>query len=359
MTRLLLALLLLPGTILTLSAAAAPREPRHAQTPPSSQAPEATPFDLPAGAEPAGALYTDRAAIIFWPGDSLRAERARRVLEAYADLPALPPEYPSDVRFYLAPSEEIFGHLTGGAVPEWGAGVAVPSLGRIVIPAYASSRTRGGGQEWVIRHEWAHLALHQYLEGLRIPRWFDEGYAEWSSGGWDAMEGWRLRIAIATGRAPTLDSLTLAWPRDRASAELSYLLSATALEYMTRESGERGLAIFLERWRELEDFDQALRTTYGMTLGTFERNWIAYVKSRYGWLLALSNSLIFWGILALLLMALFAIRRRRDRERMALLRAQEPPDRPAYWMGAEPEDVGPENIGSEDVGPENDASRDT
>ncbi len=81
-------------------------------------------------------------------------------------------------------------------------------------------------------------------------QWFDEGYAEWASGGWSAGEGWRLRVAFALGKAPPLDSLTLGWPRDRASAELAYLLSATAVEYLIQESGERGLRLFLERWRD-------------------------------------------------------------------------------------------------------------
>lgn len=342
MRRRILACLLAPGMF---GAAALGLALSQAPT----QAQELERFTLPEHLAPSGTLRTERAAIHFWPGDSLRAERARRTLEANPLLPGLPPDVPSDIDFFLAPSEEIFAHLTGGAVPEWGAGVAVPSLGRIVIPAYASSRTRGGGEEWIIRHEWAHVGLHQYLDGLRIPRWFDEGYAEWSSGGWDASEAWRLRLAIATGRAPPLDSLALAWPRDRASAELSYLLSATALEFLTLESGARGLAIFLERWREMEDFDAALRTTYGMTMGGFERSWIEHVKSRYGWLLFLSNSLVFWALLALLLFVLFAIRRRRDRARMEALRAHEPPDRPAYWMESEADESGPSSHGLEIV----------
>ncbi len=147
------------------------------------------------------------------------------------------------------------------------------------------------------------------------------------------MEGWRLRVAFATGRAPPLDSLALAWPRGRASAELAYGLSATVLEYLVEESGTRGLEVLLARIPEF-GFDRAVRSTYGVTVGQLERDWQKYVKKRYGWLLVLSHSLIFWSALSLVLVVMVIIRRRRDREALARLRAREDPDHPAYWLEA-------------------------
>jgi hypothetical protein len=138
-------------------------------------------------------------------------------------------------------------------------------------------------------------------------------------------------VAFALGNTPPLDSLALAWPRDQASANLAYLLSATALEYLVSESGERGLRLFLDRWRVERNFDIALRNTYGLTLGQFEEDWKGYVRKRYGWLFVLSHSSIFWLSIALALLVLVRVRRGRDREAMARLRAGEPPDRPAYW----------------------------
>lgn len=282
----------------------------------------------------------DTVTVAYWPGDSVRARRTLETIRGFRALPALPDSLPSGVTVYLPPDEVSFDSLTGGMVPEWGAGVAVPDRSTIVLPPYGSPRTRGWSEHRTLRHEWAHIGLHQYLDGLRIPRWLDEGYAEWASGGWDATRGWRLSLAFATGAAPPLDSLTLRWPRDRASADLAYMLSATAVEYLAGESGERGLALFFRRFREDGSFETALRRTFGVTSGQLEEDWQKYVKGRYGWLLFFSNSLVSWAILGLLLALLFWIRRRRDRERMARLRATEPPERPAYWMwGVEPEKV--------------------
>jgi hypothetical protein len=280
---------------------------------------------------PGDPLLQDRVRVVYWPGHEERAQRVIRTLEMNPYLPGIPPEHPSEAVIVLAPDEERWTALTGGRVPHWGAGVAIPSLRRIVLPVFQTPWDGFRAEGRTVRHEWAHLGLHDYLEGLRIPRWFDEGYAQWVSGGGDFQEAWRLRLALAGGGAPPLDSLTLAWPRDRAGAELAYLLSATAVEYLVRESGSRGIELFLARWKESEDFEDAFRRTYGMTTGTFERRWQEYVKRRYGWLLVLGQSAVFWVFLGGALLLLFRIRRRRDRERMAHLRATEPPDLPAYW----------------------------
>ncbi|MFP3947816.1 MAG: peptidase MA family metallohydrolase [Gemmatimonadota bacterium] len=274
-----------------------------------------------------------RVSVHFVPEDSARADRMLRFLEGQAGLPALPDTYPAGVELYLAPGAESYGALTGGRVPEWGAGVTVPALDRIVMPAYGGRNTRGRSEERVLRHEWAHLGLSQYLDGLRAPRWFDEGYAEWASGGWNAEEGWRLRVALAAGGGPSLDSLTLRWPRERSSAEVAYMLSGTAVEYLVRRSGTRGLEIFLERWTDLGSFEEAFRRTYGATTSQFEEDWREYVTDRYGWLFVLSHSVVFWLFLGVALTVMFWIRRRRNREAMARLRATEPPGTPDWWSG--------------------------
>lgn len=265
------------------------------------------------------------------PGDSARAARALRTLASQPSLPALPDTLPRDVEVYVAPDPASLDSLTGGQVPEWGAGVAVPGLRRIVLPGFEGRNTRGWSESRVLRHEWAHVGLHQYLEGLRIPRWFDEGYAEWASGGWNVEEGWRLRIALATGAGPPLDSLTLAWPRSASEARLAYMLAGTAVEYLVQASGVRGLRVFLEEWRRSGDYEASLRNVYGLTSGQLEERWREYVQGRYGWLFVLSHSAVFWLFLTVLLLVLVWIRRRRDREAMARLRAGDPPDDAPWW----------------------------
>ncbi len=262
---------------------------------------------------------------------ALLAARVLDLLDGQPALPGIPDSLPASVTAYLAHSSEAFDALTGGRVPEWRAGVAVPELGLMVLPTGEGRGLLDAEGRRVLRHEWAHLGLHQALGGLRPPRWFDEGYAQWASGGFDATEGWRLRVLVALGRTPPLDSLTLAWPRDRASADAAYLLAASAVTYLLGESGERGLEVFLGRWRAERSFEAALRATFGVTTSQFEEDWRRHVRRRYGWLFVLSHSVVFWMALALVLVVMARIRQTRNRERMARLRAREDPDHPAYW----------------------------
>ncbi|HUG40476.1 MAG TPA: peptidase MA family metallohydrolase [Longimicrobiales bacterium] len=271
--------------------------------------------------------------IHFWPPQEALAIRTAERLEGTLEFPGLPSGAlgPDGVDVWLAPTPAHWDSLTGGAVPEWGAGVADPEQGLIVLPTYDWARTPPHALQTTLRHELAHVALQRWLGPARMPRWFTEGYAQWTAGEWTFESAWRLRLALFSDRTPPLDSLTLDWPAAEADARVAYLLSASAVAYLVDRSGERGLTVLLRRWRETTDFDRAFRATYGLTMGQFEEDWRAWVKKRFGWTVLLGQSAVFWGIVAVLLVVLFAIRRRRDRDRMARLRATEPPDDPAYW----------------------------
>jgi len=230
-----------------------------------------------------------------------------------------------DATIHLTADPAHFRALTGGRTPDWGAGVAIPAERLIVIPTFRLDGGPAGGASpgiVTLRHEIAHLALRQEVPGT-IPRWFDEGYATWVSGGLDERAGWQLRLAFLLGRAPPLDSITLSWPAEAERARLSYLLSATAVRHMAERSGPGGMEALFRNWREVGRLDPAVRRTFGITLGQFEREWQRVVQRRYGWLLMVSHIGAVWTALALALAVLFIFRRRRFRRRIGVLEERE------------------------------------
>lgn len=257
---------------------------------------------------------------------------------AFRGLPADVLQRGRDVVVFLAPDAARFDSLTGGRTPEWGAGVAFPQLETIVIPGYVSSRTGTHELPQILRHELAHVALQRHLGDALVPRWFTEGYATWSAGQLDADAGWQLRLALATGRAPSLDSLTLDWPLLAADARIAYLLSASAMQYLYSLGTPAMLERFFDVWARSGDFEASLREVYVISSPQFERLWRAHVKRRFGWLQVLAQTAFIWVIAALFVLVFFIIRRRRDRRRMEELRATEPPDSPAYWL-EQPDDA--------------------
>jgi hypothetical protein len=262
---------------------------------------------------------------IHWPGQAGAASALAASLDPPPALPGLPDDIldREPVIIYLPPDRATFDSLAPG-VPDWSAGVAFPQGNRIVLPTFS---TASGGRPLgtILRHELGHVALRRHL-GDGIPRWFHEGYAQLAAGSWSAGDAWQLRLAILAGRLPALDSLSLDFRRQRLDAQDAYLLAYTAVDKLYRLGGAAGFGHLLDRWHEVGDLDRALRSSYGITLGQFEKMWREDVSDRFGWLLFLSQAAVFWAFLALLLLGLGYWKIRRNRRKLEELRASEPPD---------------------------------
>lgn len=289
------------------------------------------------GPPPQAYVERDSVRVVYWGNGR---ESALRTLNAALDPIPLPGISGAALlpraTVYLPPDRETFDVLAAGA-PGWAAGIAIPSALTIVIPP--GSRNVGAGDAAItLRHEIAHLAVHRHL-GERVPRWFDEGYATWVSGGWDESTGWLIRLALLRGTAPPLDSLTLGWPRGEARARLAYLLSASAVRHLATSRGEPAFTAFIAEWRRVGSLETAMRTVYQMTLSQFEREWRTMVRRRYGWLLVISQVGAFWGAIAILVFMLGTLRRRQNREKLEELRREEymlPASTPDTFDGVDP-----------------------
>ncbi len=262
--------------------------------------------------------------------DLIRARSALEALDDIAPLPGLRRRL-RDYVVIIAPDREELSRLANGRVPEWAAAVALPEAKRIIVPS-SSVRPRSLWEERrILRHEYAHLALHHEAPSVRFPRWFDEGYAEWAAGGWLDDGGWRLGVAALAGRLPALDSLRLQWPGPATDPETAYLLAASVLQYLSEASGEGALETLFEEAGRGGSFDDALYSVYGARIDQLESDWKKWARRRYGWLFALSHSVVFWLLLGCALLGMAIVRKRARREALARLRAKEPPEGNPYW----------------------------
>jgi peptidase MA superfamily protein len=207
---------------------------------------------------------------------------------------------------------------TGGAervlhapVPAWGAGFAVPGARTVVVRADA------GDPVGILRHELAHLALHDAVR-VRVPLWFDEGYAAVAAGEWDRLEALRLNLTVARGTVPGFFELDRALRASASDAEAAYALAASAVVMLARRNPERSLAPLLAKLESGEGFDAAVLATTGSPLGRFELEWQKDVRRRYGLLVwVMAGGL--WTLVAMAVLAAVWLRRRRDRPRRAAL----------------------------------------
>jgi len=179
----------------------------------------------------------------------------------------------------------------------------------------------------VLRHELAHLALHEAL-GELPPRWFDEGYASFAANevARDAILGANL-VLLFRGM-PSLDSLDNGFAGGSLRAEGTYALAYRAVAELAAQDPERGLTLFFEYWKQSGRFETAVRAAYGLTQPGFEEIWRKRTRRRYGGLALVADLSIASALTLFLVMPFYVIRRRRDRLRMAaLVRADEEAER--------------------------------
>jgi hypothetical protein len=262
---------------------------------------------------------------VAWPAQLHLARELATAAAHQSPWPDLPPRPLDSLRLIVVPSAKVLDSLTGGRLPEWGVGLALPGQRTVVLRADDDDVRR------TLRHELAHLALHRAVP-VRVPLWFDEGYAAMAAGEWDRLGGLELNLAVVRGATPDLVSLDGALRASATTADAAYALAVSAVSELARRNPNGSLAPLLSRLSQGEDFEAAVLATTGLTVSRFEEAWQRSVRRRYSvgtWLIAGGG----WAVLAAVLLVVTRLRRRADRARRAALDQDwdvtpETPDRP-------------------------------
>ncbi len=270
---------------------------------------------LPTGAE---RISGGRFTFVAMPADIGLARNLLAESIARDTFPGLPrPMRRAEI--FIAPDDRRFREWMGEGVPEWGAAVAYPDQHRIVMQGRGAD-SRAGDPRVTLRHEIAHLALHEYA-GWRLPHWFNEGYASYSAGEWGREQVLASSFVLALRGVPHLATLDSMISGGTARAEQGYALAHRAVADIAALDQAGGLTLLFRHLPKTGSLDAALRTAYGVTLDGFESTWRRSTRTRYG-ALALFADVGFASLVLFLLIAPFWVsRRRRDRSRLAAMAA--------------------------------------
>jgi hypothetical protein len=248
---------------------------------------------------------------VAWPDQLPLAVELAREAGRPAEWPGLGRRVPDSLRLLILPDGRVLDSLTQGRAPEWGAAIAIPENRTIAL------RADGPDLRRILRHELAHLALHQAVR-VPVPLWFDEGYAGWAAGEWERLGLLDLNLAVARGNVPDLVGLDNALRGPQTGAEAAYGLATSAVVELARRNPEGSLVPLMGRLAGGASFDEAVLATTGLTVDRFDEAWHRSLRRRYGlgtWLLAGGG----WLVVAAIVLGLVQFRRRADRERRAAL----------------------------------------
>jgi hypothetical protein len=258
-------------------------------------------------------LDAGRFTAVYFPQDE---RLARALVTGAARTDSFPwlPRPRERVLIAIAPDARRFRQWAGPGAPEWGVALAFPQSRRVIIQGRAAGSDAGDPLE-TLRHELAHLALHERL-GDRPPRWFDEGYAGVAAREWRRDDVLATNVALALRGAPTFDQLEDSFNDGATAAQSAYALSYRAVEEMASLDPERGLTLFFRYWESGRSLDAAVRQAFGMTLSGFEREFQTRVRRRYGALALFADLTLVFLVTGLALLPFFVARRARDRRRL-------------------------------------------
>ena len=161
---------------------------------------------------------------------------------------------------------------------EWTGGLAFVSHNILLItvnPAEFDSDLPG------VIHELAHLLVNELTFNCfgDLPRWLDEGLAEYAEGEMPDYQRTILQEAIASDNLISIRSLNSSFPADHSSASLSYAQSRSLVDYVIGEYGWGRMQTLLHVFAEGETHEKAIERVYRIDLDSLERRWFRSLET--------------------------------------------------------------------------------
>ena len=153
---------------------------------------------------------------------------------------------------------------------------AVPERNLMVID-YSKMTVHPFSIEVTLKHELCHLLLHHYVDRKNLPKWLDEGVAQWVSGGLAEIithrKGYALKRARLTRRYLSWEALRDRFPRDRDALVLAYEQSESIVAYIVAHFGLDGLIELLHHLHKGDHPDVAVSKALFTSMDQLEAAW--------------------------------------------------------------------------------------
>lgn len=170
---------------------------------------------------------------------------------------------------------------------------AVPGKNFIVIDSSKANRTPFE-LEATFKHELVHLMLHQNIPA--IPKWLDEGIAQWASSGIaDIINPYNenvLKQAALSNNLIPLRDLSLYFPDHPRGLVLAYEQSKSFIEFIESKYGKEKIVSILNNLKNNKSIRQAINEELSIELESLEQKWHKSLLRKYSWLSYIADNII-------------------------------------------------------------------
>lgn len=195
---------------------------------------------------------------------------------------------------------------------------AVPQRNLIVIDN-SKMITHPFSLATTLKHELAHLLLHQYIRADIFPRWLDEGLCQWASDGIGEVirdpKSSLLNRAAYSGNFIRLQELQQNFPPDKRSRLLAYEESKSFVTYLSGRFGREIIFKVLHHMESGLTAEAAIQTASFIPFEVLEKEWRYSLRKKMTWFALLSYYLyeILFALMALI--TIYAFIRRRIKKK--------------------------------------------
>ncbi len=219
-------------------------------------------------------------------------------------------------------------------------GVAYPMQKTIYLNCEEIAQRPFASLAITLRHELCHLLVGEVVRRghERVPRWFDEGLACWSSGKLPFYDRSEFERAVAAGSLYRLSSLAETFPANPVMRGVAYEQSESFVRFLVERHGAGVVRRILVAAAAGRDFEAAVREATGADLATLERQWLDALRPRWPLLSWLFHTFSLFGTLSLFSLFAFLVYLRRRRKKYREWETEErlwgnPWGSPSPWNG--------------------------
>jgi hypothetical protein len=187
------------------------------------------------------------------------------------------------VTILLIKKSEAFQRMAGS---ELVVAFAVPDENLMVID-YSKVSTDPFTIEATMKHELCHLLLHHQVDDGKLPKWLDEGLAQWVSQGIAELIVTQRRSilneTVLKGQYIRIRTLTNRFPGERKSLQLAYEASNSFVEYIVRKHGIDRIEKVIQHLNAGDTQESAFLASLSVSLDDLEKGWHDALRKRITW----------------------------------------------------------------------------